>query len=468
MGGLLHFGQGILLILVICPALLPVRREGSSKVVLYVAASKVVDGEGGFGTRPPPSLVPPSSWSVEGGGDEEEEDDEHTTWLSDLSSTPSMSFPQHSIPSRGSRWIHNEIEEGTKANEDEHYKSEDDVGKEDDDDDSLEALLSAPVLEDRRAQSSWVHRFCSTSGNEFFCAVPASFLADEFNWLGLPSDLAAINLLLGNVVDKGNKRTIKVNKENRLPLVWDEATAQRMYGLIHARFIVTQKGLNAMREKYERGHFGRCPRLACNEQALLPVGIRDEESGKEQGEEDEGHGQRARKGCVNVYCPRCQELYRPADPYHQQLNGAYWGTSFAHLFTLAFPDLRPVPSLREESLIGTGKGDNHSAIGVSSKSSSNIRSSTGEHTYLPRVFGFRVEEEGERDKALRSEYQKGRRAADSTPPPLYPAEQCRPHDRSPSSLSRKRIVIVKTKFCFWEITHLWSWRWWKEIRKMRG
>lgn len=463
MGGLVYFVRGILLLLVICPVQLPVHREGSSRVVLCAAASNVVDGEGGFGTRPPPPLAPPSSWSIEGRGDEEEDDD-HSTWLSDLSSTPSMSFPQPHVPPRGSRSIDNEIEESVDANDYEHYKSEEDVGKEEDDDDSLEALFSAPELEDRRTQSSWIHRFCRTPGNELFCVVPASFLADEFNWLGLPSDLAAINLLLGNVVDKGDKLTVSVSKDSRVPFAWDDVIAQRMYGLIHARFIVTQKGLNAMREKYEHGHFGRCPRLACDEQVLLPVGVRDEEGRGRQEKADEGHSQRDYKGCVNLYCPRCRELYRPADPYHQQLNGAYWGTSFAHLFILAFPDLCLVPSLRDDSLMGAENGDHSTTTGISSRGSSSS-SSTGK--YVPRVFGFRVEVDCKRNKILWPGYQKGRTAADSNPPPLYPAEQCRPYGRSPLSLSRQRMVIVKMKFGFREISHLWCKRWWKEMRKMR-
>lgn len=37
-----------------------------------------------------------------------------------------------------------------------------------------------------------------------------------------------------------------------------------LYGLVHAWFIVTQKGLQMMKEKFLQGVFGNCPRVLCN------------------------------------------------------------------------------------------------------------------------------------------------------------------------------------------------------------
>lgn len=36
-----------------------------------------------------------------------------------------------------------------------------------------------------------------------------------------------------------------------------------LYGLIHARFILTPKGLNIMKDKFLKGVFGMCPRVLC-------------------------------------------------------------------------------------------------------------------------------------------------------------------------------------------------------------
>lgn len=48
---------------------------------------------------------------------------------------------------------------------------------------------------------------------------------------------------------------------NRFLEIYQEATD--IYGLIHARFITTTRGLAIMKEKFLMGHFGVCPRVLC-------------------------------------------------------------------------------------------------------------------------------------------------------------------------------------------------------------
>jgi hypothetical protein len=63
-----------------------------------------------------------------------------------------------------------------------------------------------------------------------------------------------------------------------------------LYGLIHARYVLTSRGMNAIAEKFQTAQFGRCPRVLCQAQAVLPVGRSD----------------LPRNYTVNVYCPMCQ------------------------------------------------------------------------------------------------------------------------------------------------------------------
>jgi casein kinase II subunit beta len=74
--------------------------------------------------------------------------------------------------------------------------------------------------------------------------------------------------------------------------------------------------------------FGRCPRLACQGQHVLPIGITDN----------------LRTCPVNVYCPRCQEAYYTRSTRHAYIDGAYFGTTFAHIFLLHYSELIPKKS----------------------------------------------------------------------------------------------------------------------------
>lgn len=66
-------------------------------------------------------------------------------------------------------------------------------------------------------------------------------------------------------------------------------SAMDLYGLIHARFVLSPWGLAMMKEKYMLGSFGYCPRVLCERQNVLPIGVSEELSTSR----------------VKVYCPRC-------------------------------------------------------------------------------------------------------------------------------------------------------------------
>ncbi len=131
--------------------------------------------------------------------------------------------------------------------------------------------------------------------------------------------------------------------------------------------MLTARGLAAVYDKFNAAAYGRCPRVFCEGQAVLPCGLSD----------------LPRKAGVALFCPRCNDVYQPkstksallplaaraAHPPSAHpcappraslaaaLDGAFFGTTLPHLFLMTYPSAIPPPPAQ---------------------------------IYVPRVFGFRV------------------------------------------------------------------------------
>ena len=125
-------------------------------------------------------------------------------------------------------------------------------------------------------------------------------------------------------------------------------TARVLYGLIHARYILTAQGLSDMKAKYKACEFGACPRTLCEKQTVLPVGLSDSVS-------------LSGDNPMKLFCACCRELYDHNVPGGNYIDGAFFGSTFPHLFLQTYGDLRPPVCARK---------------------------------YVPRVFGFKVHQGG--------------------------------------------------------------------------
>ncbi|KAJ7717057.1 casein kinase II, regulatory subunit [Mycena maculata] len=236
--------------------------------------------------------------------------------------------------------------------------------------------------------STWISWFLSSKGNEYFCEVDEDFILDRFNLTGLNNEVANYAQALDLITDQLDD---EVQDELRGSL---DVQARLLYGLIHARWIVTARGLAKMVEKYKRGDFGRCPRVLCQSQSLLPVGLIDVPYEKS----------------VKLYCGRCEDLYSPKSSRHGSIDGAYFGTTFPHLLYLVYPTLippktgPPADGPASANNTGEGKGGRRrgreevpDAVGGMSGEGGGEGISTASvalkaERYRPRIYGFQLNE----------------------------------------------------------------------------
>lgn len=115
--------------------------------------------------------------------------------------------------------------------------------------------------------SMWITRWLAKPENAFMCAVDVPFIRDRFNLIGLDEIVHNYHAAVSIVLDDENSERSTAFGLNRVA-----AAAQLLYGLVHARFVMTPRGIAKMLEKYTAGCFGCCPRVNCARSPVLPVG----------------------------------------------------------------------------------------------------------------------------------------------------------------------------------------------------
>jgi len=236
------------------------------------------------------------------------------------------------------------------------------------------------------SNSSWISWFLSNKGNEYFCQVEEDYILDRFNLTGLNVEVQHYNHALDLITD--NLADDEFEEEHRGGI---ELSARFLYGLIHARWIITSRGLVKMLEKFKKADFGRCPRVLCYGQPLLPVGLTDVPYEKS----------------VKLYCGRCEDIYSPKSTRHGSVDGAFFGTSFPHMMYMVYPGLLPSkagpadhiqlsagadPRARRRDETQQASVAQLSMAQLSEEPASTATVALSAEKYRPKIYGFQINE----------------------------------------------------------------------------
>ena len=83
-------------------------------------------------------------------------------------------------------------------------------------------------------------------------------------------------------------------------IVWVGNFNEYLYVDVPHKYIILFNNIFQMIEKYQAGDFGHCPRVYCENQPMLPIGLSDVPG----------------EAMVKLYCPKCMDVYTPKSSRH--------------------------------------------------------------------------------------------------------------------------------------------------------
>lgn len=153
-------------------------------------------------------------------------------------------------------------------------------------------------------------------------------------------------------------------------------------------------------DKYEQGIFGACPRVYCNGTHVVPCGRTDLPG----------------LDTVKLYCPNCNDIYTPPSSrfqgvdgekisprmpvnavfslyIHRLFIGAFFGTTFAHLFFQSYREMMPAPFYKPSaSSPRSGSTSNAPSPPFTNPNPYGGQKRAAGKIYTPKIYGFKVSE----------------------------------------------------------------------------
>ena len=167
----------------------------------------------------------------------------------------------------------------------------------------------------------WVDWFLSQPFSKYFVRIDDDYLNNIENYYGIRQKVSNFDSSYKTICGKYNfdDKLLKTSKDcfNECVLI--------LYGHLHSRFILTDRGLELMFEKYKMNCFESCPRTFCNQIMCIPYGISND------------FGESA----IKMFCPNCNHIYFVKNEDCNAIDGACFGNSWVHLFLQKYNKIVP-------------------------------------------------------------------------------------------------------------------------------
>jgi len=191
--------------------------------------------------------------------------------------------------------------------------------------------------------SGWIQWYAALEGNQFLLQIEQEYIRDAFNLVGLVKQLNILLAMNSHTTGQPYRKMTKERFKKCLNMILSPISpnhedladdgflelnheAGELYGLIHSRYVFSVRGMARIYAKFLAAGYGYCPRTLCDKQKVLPVGISDI----------------PKTARFKVFCPRCEEVYVPKCRANN-VDGAWFGTSFPHVFLKNYPNVVILP-----------------------------------------------------------------------------------------------------------------------------
>eukprot|EP00834_Sanchytrium_tribonematis_P006994 NODE_574_length_5874_cov_0.812294.p5 type:complete len:228 gc:universal NODE_574_length_5874_cov_0.812294:2632-3315(+) len=179
------------------------------------------------------------------------------------------------------------------------------------------AMLPREMRSSESSLDGWIGWYLRQLEYDYLVDVDEDFYLDKFNLTGL-QNIMHFPICYEILSDHSEIQEYSEDAH----YILDKST-RHLYGMIHARYVLTTPGMRKIAYKVKAGNYGYCPRYNCPKTPLIPVGTSD----------------KPYIGTVKGYCAHCQDIYSLEST---QFDGAYFSTTLPHLLLLTYPELIPI------------------------------------------------------------------------------------------------------------------------------